>query len=90
LDALWLGWVNDKNKLAKIYVTLVGWRAALARHRSEQYFTSSQFFSHFLRHAIGRPQATQGFSGKNDLLPANDFFMLNFASLLHLYFIGHM
>jgi glutathione peroxidase len=42
------------------------------RQRSEQYFTSSQFFSHFLRHVIGRAHVRQGFCGKNDLLPAKD------------------
>ncbi len=34
------------------------------RHRSLQYFTWSQTFSHFFRHWNGRPQATQTFSGK--------------------------
>jgi hypothetical protein len=33
------------------------------RQRSEQYFTSSQFLAHALRHVIGRPQVTQIFSG---------------------------
>lgn len=36
-----------------------------ARHLSEQYCTSSQTFSHFLRQVNGRPQVTQGFSGKS-------------------------
>jgi hypothetical protein len=33
-------------------------------HRSEQYLTSSQFFSHFLRQVKGRSQVRQVFSGK--------------------------
>jgi hypothetical protein len=33
---------------------------------SEQVFTSSQTFAHFLRHMNGRPQAAQIFSGKSD------------------------
>jgi hypothetical protein len=36
------------------------------RHRSEQYRTSSQTFSHFLRHVNGRLQVTQVFSGRLD------------------------
>jgi hypothetical protein len=38
---------------------------ASARHRSEQYFTSSQTLSHFLRHAKGLPQRAQGLLGKS-------------------------
>jgi transposase len=37
-------------------------------HRSEQVFTSSQSRAHFLRHANGRPQAAQIFSGRLDLV----------------------
>ena len=37
------------------------------RHRSEQYFTSSQFFSHFLRQVNGNPQTGHTFVGKSDL-----------------------
>ena len=37
------------------------------RHRSEQYFTSSQFFSHFLRQVKGNPQTGHTFVGKSDL-----------------------
>ncbi len=37
------------------------------RHRSEQYFTSSQFFSHFLRQVKGRSQTGQTLVGKSDL-----------------------
>ena len=35
------------------------------RQRSEQYFTSSQTFSHFLRQVNGRPQTRQVFCGKS-------------------------
>jgi hypothetical protein len=38
-----------------------------ARHLSEQYFTSSQTFSHALRHTISRPQAVQILLGKSPL-----------------------
>ena len=38
------------------------------RHRSEQYFTSSQHFSHFLRQVKGNPQTTQVLLGKSDFL----------------------
>ncbi len=38
-------------------------------HLSEQYLTSSQFFSHALRHVIGRWQATQILLGRLALLP---------------------
>jgi hypothetical protein len=41
----------------------------VARHRSEQNFTCSQFFAHDLRHVIARPHATHGLDGKLDLLP---------------------
>ena len=41
------------------------------RHWSEQYFTPSQFFSHFLRQVIGLPQSTQGLLGRLRLLPRN-------------------
>ena len=37
-------------------------------HFLEQYLTSSQFFSHFLRHANGRPQVAQSFSGISGFL----------------------
>lgn len=37
-------------------------------HRSEQYFTSSQTFSHFLRHENGRAQTTHIFWGRSDFL----------------------
>ena len=36
------------------------------RHLSEQYFTSSQTFSHFFRHVNGRPQVMQILVGKSD------------------------
>lgn len=39
------------------------WFFAL-RHLSLQYFTSSQFFSHFLRQVKSRPQAAQGLEGR--------------------------
>ena len=35
------------------------------RQRSEQYLTSSHTFSHFFRHAKGRPHAAQNFCGKS-------------------------
>jgi len=38
------------------------------RQASEQCFTVSQSRAHFLRQANGRPQMTQGFDGKVDLL----------------------
>jgi hypothetical protein len=37
----------------------------LPRQRSEQYFTSSQTFSHFLRHTKGLAQTGQVFVGKS-------------------------
>ncbi|AUC61367.1 hypothetical protein AA637_09475 [Cyanobacterium sp. HL-69] len=36
------------------------------RHLSEQYFTSSQDFSHFLRHVKDKPHTGQTFVGKSD------------------------
>lgn len=39
------------------------------RHRSEQYFTASQFLAHDLRQTISRPQRAQSFLGKAALLP---------------------
>jgi hypothetical protein len=39
-----------------------------ARQRSEQYFTSSQFLAHALRHTIGKPQQAQGLTGRSDFL----------------------
>ncbi len=38
------------------------------RQRSEQNFTSLQFFPHFRRQVKGRPQAVQIFVGKSDFL----------------------
>ena len=38
------------------------------RQRSEQYLTSSQFFSHFFRQANGSPQLAQIFSGRSAFL----------------------
>jgi len=38
------------------------------RQRSEQYLTSSQTFSHFLRHVKGRLQVAQVLVGKSDFL----------------------
>ena len=37
-----------------------------SRQRCEQYLTSSQDFSHFLRHANGRSQEMQIFWGSSD------------------------
>jgi 16S rRNA U516 pseudouridylate synthase RsuA-like enzyme len=37
------------------------------RHLSEQYFTSSQTFSHFLRQENGLPQVAQVLVGRLDL-----------------------
>ena len=45
-----------------------GW-AFLARHASEQYFTSAQFLAQLLRQVISRPHATQGLLGSADLFP---------------------
>jgi hypothetical protein len=44
-------------------------RAAFAspEQRSEQYFTASQFFAHFLRQTIGLPQWAQGLEGRFSL-----------------------
>lgn len=39
---------------------------------SEQYFTSGQFFAHFLRQVSVRPQAAQGFDGRKRLLPLKE------------------
>jgi hypothetical protein len=44
-------------------------RGILRWQASEQNFTSSQFFAHFLRQVISRPQAAQSFDGKDCLLP---------------------
>ena len=41
----------------------------LARHASEQYFTSAQFFAQLLRHVISRPQVTHILLGSPALLP---------------------
>ena len=41
------------------------------RQASEQNFTSSQFFAHFFRQVIGRPQTVQGLEGSDCLLPLN-------------------
>ena len=41
----------------------------LARHASEQYFTSSQFFAQLLRQVIARPHVTQILLGRPALLP---------------------
>jgi hypothetical protein len=38
------------------------------RHLSLQYFTSSQTFSHFLRHVKGRPQTKQSLLASADFL----------------------
>ena len=45
------GWVGDRRR----------------RQRSEQYFTSSQQFSHFLRQVKDKPQTGQILVGKSDL-----------------------
>jgi hypothetical protein len=39
------------------------------RQASEQTFTSFQFFAHFLRQVISRPQVAQGLVGRYRLLP---------------------
>ncbi len=44
----------------------------LRRHRSEQYLTSSQHFSHFFRQAKGFSQTKQTFWGKLVFLCAID------------------
>jgi hypothetical protein len=40
-----------------------------ARHASEQYLTSAQFFAQLLRQVICRPQITQILQGRSALLP---------------------
>jgi hypothetical protein len=47
------------------------------RHLSEQYFTSSQFFSHFFRHVNGRLQTMQILVGRSD-------FFTPFTVLFHI------
>lgn len=37
--------------------------APFLRHASEQYFTCSHVFAHFLRHVNGRPHAAQVLTG---------------------------
>jgi hypothetical protein len=39
-----------------------------ARHRSEQYFTSSQTLAQALRQTIGRPQVAQVLTGRSPFL----------------------
>lgn len=41
----------------------------LLRHRSLQYFTSSQLRAHFLRQLKGLPQVSHGLEGRKDLFP---------------------
>jgi hypothetical protein len=41
---------------------------ALRRQRSEQYLTSSQTFSHFLRQVNGKPHRMHGLLGRSDFL----------------------
>ena len=53
-------------------VSVIGVFNRVLRQMSEQYFTSSQFFAHRFRQVIGRPQAAQGFEGRQRLLPLND------------------
>jgi hypothetical protein len=43
---------------------LLGWGPSF-RQRSEQYFTSSQTFAHFLRQSKGRPQLAQTLRGRS-------------------------
>jgi hypothetical protein len=43
--------------------------AGARRHRSEQYFTVSQFFAHDLRQTISRLQCAQSLRGNAALLP---------------------
>jgi hypothetical protein len=40
-------------------------RCRCPRHRSEQYFTSSQTAFHFFRHWNGRPHVAQVFVGRS-------------------------
>ena len=42
-----------------------GFELRAFRHRSEQYFTSSQTFCHFLRQLNGKPQVAQIFCGRS-------------------------
>ncbi len=45
---------------------LLGYGVRPVRQRSEQYLTSPQTFSHFLRHVKGRPHVAQIFAGRSD------------------------
>ncbi len=47
----------------------------MARHASEQYFTSSQFFAQDLRQVISLPQTKQTLEGKNALFPLKPDFL---------------
>ena len=55
--------------LVWVYGVLGAGGAFLARHASEQYFTSAQFLAQLLRQVMSRPQATQGLLGSAALLP---------------------
>jgi hypothetical protein len=52
-----------------------------ARQRSEQYFTSSQTFAHFLRQANGRPHVAQGFCGSVDFVTRGRLAVINQTSI---------
>jgi len=55
------------------------------RQAFEQYFTSSQTFSHFLRHCIVRKQTMQSFSGRFDFATR---FLLMLSSGLSRFGVG--
>jgi hypothetical protein len=70
-DSLLLGTLRpfDENLSAGIdYYTAAFRRRKSPLQRSEQVFTLSQSRAHFLRHAKGRAQAAQIFSGNVDLV----------------------
>lgn len=60
-------------------------RSGFFRQRSEQYFTSSQTFAHFLRQSKGRPQAAQVFCGR---FPFLIIFAMAYRSRLNWFVLG--
>ena len=51
------------------YFSCGGDARLLARHLSEQYLTSAQFFAHDLRHVISKPHTAQALEGSKALFP---------------------
>jgi hypothetical protein len=60
--------VSNKLKALKKQYLEAQFLALFILHFSLQYFTSSQTFSHFLRHVNGLLQTRQTFCGKNAFL----------------------